>query len=72
MGLGCRGTWAGNLFDIVRGEEIGVLQGSDGGNEKDNEEEEEEEVEYSYNLFSYTRDEEEEGEWRDETMSWKD
>ncbi|KAI7023527.1 hypothetical protein KC362_g12630 [Hortaea werneckii] len=65
MGLACRGKWAGDRFDIVRGEEIGVVQGIDEGNE------DEEEEHYPHNLFSYTRDEEEE-EWRDETMAWKD
>ena len=62
MGLGCRGKWAGDRFDIVRGEEIGVLRGDDEGIEEEH---------YSYNLFAYTQDEEEE-EWRDETMAWKD
>ncbi|KAI7566979.1 hypothetical protein KC317_g5298 [Hortaea werneckii] len=63
MGLGCRGKWAGDRFDIIKAAEIGVVQGIDEGIEDEH---------YSYNLFSYTKDEEEEEEWRDETMAWKD
>lgn len=70
MGLGCRGKWAGDRFDIVRGEECGVAD--EEMVEKGEGEGEDEEQEF-YEFFSsiYRRDEEEE-DGRDETMPWKD
>ncbi|KAI7233154.1 hypothetical protein KC330_g5506 [Hortaea werneckii] len=71
MGLGCRGKWAGDRFDIVRGEECGVEDEEmvEKGGEGEGEDEEQEFYDLSFS--SYRRDEEEQ-DGRDETMSWKD
>ncbi|KAI7334675.1 hypothetical protein KC354_g17948, partial [Hortaea werneckii] len=67
MGLGCRGKWAGDRFDIVKGEECGVVEDE----EVEDEGRDEDEEFYDLSSSIYRRDEEEE-DGRDETMPWKD
>ncbi|KAI7001450.1 hypothetical protein KC355_g10064 [Hortaea werneckii] len=71
MGLGCRGKWAGDRFDIVRGAECGVVEDEEVVEEGEVEGEDDEEEFWELSSSSHRRDEEEE-DGRDESMPWKD